>query len=193
MHHIHHTEGIILSSKNFGEAGKYYHIFTRDLGMIIASASGVRKMSSKLRYILTDYSYVKVDLVRGKDFWRITSASKTNLLEDLPKNHKTFGVLANISRLLKRLLPGEEENEELFSDLLSGLQILEKKDDKEHLANVEAVLVLRVLNHLGYIGNEQKLENITRSPFEEDLVFTVGESRQKILREINKALRETHL
>ena len=83
MHHMYHTEGIILGSRNYDEAGKYYSIFTRDLGMIQASAQGVRKMSSKLRFILQDYSYVKVDLVKGKDFWRVTSASKTNLLDNL--------------------------------------------------------------------------------------------------------------
>ena len=106
MHHIYHTEGIILGSKNYGEAGKYYFIFTRDLGMIYASAQGVRKISSKLRFILQDASYVKVDLVRGKDFWRITSASKTNKLENLSRNLISFEIFTNISRLLKRLLTG---------------------------------------------------------------------------------------
>ncbi len=76
MHHIYHTEGIILGSKNYGETGKYYSIFTRDLGMVYASAQGVRKISSKFRYVLQDFSYVKVDLVRGRDFWRVTSASE---------------------------------------------------------------------------------------------------------------------
>ena len=86
MHHIHHTEGIILGSKNYGEAGKYFFIFTRELGMIYASAQGVRKITSKLRFILQDYAYVKIDLVAGRDFWRVTSASKTNKLEKLTKN-----------------------------------------------------------------------------------------------------------
>src|SRR3989338_5144856 len=103
MHHIYHTEGIILGSKNFGEAGRHYSIFTRDLGMIHASAQGVRKMSSKLRFVLQDFSYLKIDFVKGKDFWRITSASKTNKLENLSKP-AIFEVFVNISKLLKRLL-----------------------------------------------------------------------------------------
>ncbi len=90
MHHIYHTEGIILGSKAYGEAGKCYYIFTKDLGMIFASAQGVRKISSKLRYVLQDFSYIKLDLVRGKDFWRLTSASKTNALESIAKNPETF-------------------------------------------------------------------------------------------------------
>jgi DNA repair protein RecO (recombination protein O) len=193
MHHIYHTEGIILSSKNYGEAGKYYSLLTRDLGMIHASAQGVRKLSSKLRFILQDFSYVKVDLVRGKDFWRITSASKTNELENLSKNPISFQIFSNIARLLKRLHTGEYPNQILFDDLLKGLQFLEKSKSEREAENIEVIVVLRILNNLGYIGGNEMLKNIVQSPFEEELIFEAGQSRTKILSEINKALQETHL
>ncbi|MFA6353813.1 MAG: DNA repair protein RecO [Candidatus Paceibacterota bacterium] len=192
MHHIYHTEGIILGSKNYGEAGKYYAVFTRDLGMIYASAQGVRKMSSKLRFVLQDFAYVKIDLVQGKDFWRLTSASKTNKLEKIVKNPGTFEVFSNIAKLLKRLLAGIEPNEALFLDLINGLTVLEKAK-VEHLRNVEAVIVLRILDNLGYIGGDKALQNITKSPFEENLIFEFSKSRSQVLRQINKALKETHL
>ena len=193
MHHIYHTEGIILSSKNYGEAGRYYSLLARDLGLINASAQGVRKISSKLRFVLQDFSYVKVDLVRGKDFWRITSASKTNKLENVSKNHISFEIFSNISRLLKRLLAGEYPNQDLFDDLLSGLHFLEKAKFKDQAENIEIIIVLRILNNLGYIGENGKLKNITKSPFEEGLIFEAGKSRTHILSEINKAIHETHL
>lgn len=192
MHHIYHTEGIILGSGDFGETGKYYSIFTRDLGMIYASAQGVRKMSSKLRFILQDFFYLKIDFVKGKDFWRITSASKTNKLENLSKP-EILEVFASISKLLKRLLAGEDPNKDLFIDLLNGLSVLEKAETKEELRNIEAVIVLRILNNLGYIGGNEILKDFIKSPFEEDLIFKVSESRAKILYQINKALKETHL
>jgi DNA repair protein RecO (recombination protein O) len=193
MHHIYHTEGIILGSKNYGEAGKYYFIFTRDLGMIYASAQGVRKISSKLRFILQDASYVKVDLVRGKDFWRITSAGKTNKLENLSKNLISFEIFTNISKLLKRLLTGEYPNPALFADLLNGFHFLEKSKEREEAQNIEVVIVLRILNNLGYIGGNEILKNLVKSPYEDNLIFEVGKRRTKILSEINKALHETHL
>jgi len=193
MHHIYHTEALILGSKNFGEAGKYYSIFTRDLGMIYASAQGIRKISSKLRFVLQDFSYVKIDLVRGKDFWRITSASKTNELENISKRPETFEVFANISHLLKRLLAGEDANKSLFVDLLNGLFALEKSETIQELRNIEAIIVLRMLSNLGYIGGSEILKTFIKSPFEENLIFEIGKSRAKILSEINKALRETHL
>ncbi|MFA5777942.1 MAG: DNA repair protein RecO [Candidatus Paceibacterota bacterium] len=193
MHHIYHTEGIILGSKNFGETGKYYSIFTRDLGMIYASAQGVRKMSSKLRFVLQDFAYIKVDLVQGKNFWRVTSASKTNALEQLLKKTETFEVVSNIARLLKRLLAGVEKNEALFNDLINGLSILEKIEGKADLQNIEAIIVLRILNNLGYIGGNEMLQNLVKSPFEESLIFEISKSRSQVLHQINKALKETHL
>lgn len=192
MHHIYHTEGIILSSGNHGETGKYYSIFTRDLGMIHASAQGIRKISSKLRFILQDFAYLKIDLVKGKDFWRITSASKTNKLENLSKPG-TYQVFNNISKLLKRLLAGEDANEDLFNDLLNGFSVLEKIENEKELHNIEAIIVLRILNNLGYIGGDEILKDFIKSPFEEDLIFKVSENRTKILYQINKALKETHL
>jgi len=192
MHHIYHTEGIILGSKNSGEAGKYYFIFTRDLGMVYATAQGVRKISSKLRFVLQDFAYVKIDLVQGANFWRITSASKTNTLEQLTKNPGTFEVFSNITKLLKRLLAGIEPNETLFIDLVNGLSVLEKAEIKD-LRNIEAIIVLRILNNLGYIGENKTLQNLTKSPFEENLVFEISKSRSEVLHQINKALKETHL
>ena len=193
MHHIYHTEGLILGSRNYGETGKYYYIFTRDLGMIFASAQGVRKLSSKLRFVLQDFSYVKLDFVKGKDFWRITSASKTNELESVSKRRETLEVFANISRLLMRLLAGEESNQNLFDDLLNGLFILEKCETREELRNVEVVIVLRVLHNLGYVGENGPADDIVKSPFEQELVFKVSKNRNKILSEINKAIRESNL
>ena len=192
MHHIYHTEGIILGSGNFGETGKYYFIFTRDLGMIHASAQGVRKMSSKLRFVLQDFSYVKIDLVKGRDFWRVTNVLKTNKLEKL-SNPEILKVFLNIAKLLKRLLAGEDPNKSLFIDLLNGLSVLENSKTIEEMHNVEAVIVLRVLNNLGYIGGSGNLEYLIKSPFEDDLVFKASQNRTKILSQINKALKETHL
>ena len=182
-----------MGSKNFGEAGRYYYIFTRDLGMIYASAQGVRKMSSKLRFVLQDFAYIKVDLVQCKDFWRVTSATKTNMLEKITKHPEHFAIFSNIARLLKRLLAGVEPNEALFVDLFDGLCILEKSENNAELPNIEAIIVLRILNNLGYIGGGEALQSLIKSPFEADLVLAISAHRSKVLSLINKTLKETHL
>jgi hypothetical protein len=59
--------------------------------------------------------------------------------------------------------------------------------------NIEAVIVLRILNNLGYIGGDETMQNLVKSPFEENLIFQVSKSRREVLHQINKALKETHL
>lgn len=198
MHHIYHTDAIILGSNNFGETGKFYALFTRELGMISASAQGIRKMPSKLRYVLQDFSYVRVDLVRGKDTWRITSASKTNALEKINRTELGVQTIAHISKLLKRLLQGEEQNEILFTELLDGLAVLEHKlSDEivstEEIQNTEMILVVKILYHLGYLGNEGKMNDVVTSPFVEALLPYAALHRKALLVEINKALHETQM
>ena len=161
MHHIYHTEGIILGSRNFGEAGKYYYLLTRDLGLVYASAQGVRKMSSKLG--------------------------------QMNKRTDALKIFANMSHLLKRLLTGVEPNEALFTDFLRGLLVLEKAETKEALRNIEAVIVLRIINNLGYIGGDEALKTFIKLPLSEGLASRAASNRNKILREINKALKETQL
>jgi recombinational DNA repair protein (RecF pathway) len=142
---------------------------------------------------LQDFAYVKIDLVEGQGIFRVTSASKTNMLDDVIKNRENFVVFANIARLLKRLLSGVEPNEALFSDLVRGLHILEKNEGKDSLRDIEAVIVLRILHNLGYIGEDEILQNLVRSPFEENIVFEISKDRREVLRQINNALKETHL
>lgn len=193
MHHIYHTQGIILGSRNFKEAGKYYHIFTRDLGLVYAEAEGVRKLASKLRYVLSDYSYVNLDLIQRKNIWRITNASKTNELEALPKDFLKLKIYGNISRLLIRLIPEQEKNTKLFEEVINGLSVLEQNDNIKELPNLEIVLVLRILHNLGYINGEEIFKELIHSPFEKELIGEIAKNKLEVIKEINKALRETQL
>jgi len=148
MHHIYHTEGIILSSQNFGEAGKYYSIFTRDLGLVRASALGVRKEASKLRGSLEPVVLSKVSLVRGKEFWRLTSAE---VIERVEPKQCALKPLA----LLETLVQGEDPNPELFEALEQALcptlGVGHRAGEEEKW---ELGLVSQILYHLGYLKKE---------------------------------------
>ena len=81
MHPIHTTPGLIIHSRPYGEAGKLLSIFTRDFGLVLANAQGIRLEKSKLRPFIQDYSFGIFSLVKGKELWRLTSAQSvaTNL------------------------------------------------------------------------------------------------------------------
>lgn len=191
MHTIHTTEGFILKSINFGEANKYYFIYTREFGLIRAAAQGVRHLKSKLRYGLTDYSFCQVSVVRGREIWRLTSAEKKLGLKEKEK----FLLLNRISSLLLRLLHGEEKNDLLFDCVKEGMFFLEKSEIKaDDMANFECILALRILSALGYIGKMGDFDQFTTSPyFTEELLNTMSTFKIQAILEINKSLKETHL
>jgi DNA repair protein RecO (recombination protein O) len=105
MHTIHTTEGFIIDSRPYGEADKLLSIFTRDFGLVMATAQGIRLEKSKLRYYCQDYSFGTFSLVRGKEFWRLTSAQGSDAPQPAAPAEPLF---ARIAQLLRRLIHGEE-------------------------------------------------------------------------------------
>jgi len=217
MHRIYNTEAYVLKSLNFGEANKFFFLFTKDFGLIRASAQGIRHLKSKLRYSLQDFCYTKISLVRGREMWRITGAERIvnfchpresgdpeeseldsrlrgndSLIEVSSEN---FLILSRIFSLLLRLLHGEEKNEKIFELLNSGMLFLkQEKVSKDLLGSFEALMALRILSALGYIGNLGDLNKFVESPYWDSLLLEeMSLLRIKAVEEINKSLKETHL
>ena len=195
MHHIYHTEGFILSGQSVGEANKYFWIFTRDFGMVGAMAQGVRLLQSKLRYSLQDYSYSKISLVRGKQVWRIVGAIKEKNLYDALKGQGKFEILAKVFSLLNRLVRGEEKNEELFNHLFFACEFLETEElDRDSSRNCEYILVMRILQSLGYLGDSKNFkEFVDSSVWTKELVSKMSSVSRGAVSQINKSLKETQL
>ena len=197
MHHIHHTPALIFSARNSGEADRIFTLYTRELGLLRARASGVRKISSKLRYTLQEFSILNADLVRGKDAWRITSAMPMkSFLKDgdmgAPRFSATHQIIARISSLISRLANGEHAHPEIFDDLVRGFDSLHGAT-KEAQESIELLLVLRVLHELGYIGNQESLKEYLARDFDPSSLSTSILPRKNMLFEINRALRESQM
>ncbi len=194
MHHIYHTNGFILSSRNIGEANKVLSIYTKELGLIRAVVQGVRLNKSKLRFSLQDFSYTKIDFVRGKDIWRVTSAKNVSSFPFARREKQSLLLIARISKLLERLCKGEESNESIFNDLIQAFYLLDdtniKSDSREA---IELHLVLKIMHSLGYIGESVILNNFIGSDFNNKLTADLLHRRQSIITYINKALNESQL
>jgi len=194
MHHIYHTNGFILSSRNVGEANKIFTIYTRELGLIKAVCQGVRLHKSKNRFSLQDFFYAKIDIVRGRDIWRVTSATAINSFPYAKRDKESILLIARVSKLLERLCDMEESNERIFNDLIQALLLLDdieiKRESREAL---ELYLVLRIMNTLGYIGDSENLKHYIKTDFNDSQVGNLLRERQFIIAHINKALNESQL
>ena len=162
MYVIHTTPGFIIESRPRGEAGKLLSIFTRDLGLVLASAQGIRFEKSKLRYHSQEYSFGEFSFVRGKEFWRLTSANAGQIKSD--QKLVTFSdeaiashspaaareIVGRIALLLRRLLHGEEAHPELFNEVQSAADFLSAHNSlsAEQLQTFESLIVFRILKLL---------------------------------------------
>ncbi|HEY4503723.1 MAG TPA: DNA repair protein RecO [Candidatus Paceibacterota bacterium] len=191
-HHIYTTPGFVILSKPYGESGKFFLIFTRDLGMIGATAQGVRLSLSKLRYHVKDYSYNLFSLVRGKEVWRLTGAkdiAKEKIIN--PENRKLYVLILS---LLKRFMHGEEKNEKLFEIIHNLYAFLSRKENKDKKELIEYLTVLRILHCLGYISNKNYFKDmISSSIINEDILNNVQIETNHIIKDINNALKESQL
>lgn len=137
-YHIYTTKGITLSYRPWREADRVYSILTRDLGLIRATALGVRKEPSKLRGSLEPIMLATVSLVRGKEHWRVTSVDSVKKIEPRPEILKPL-------TLLERLVQGESAHPELF-EVIEQFVMSSQVDE-----SFETQFVAHILWQLGYI------------------------------------------
>ncbi len=183
-------------------------IFTREFGLIMAAAQGIRLERSKLRYYTQEHAMGMFSLVKGREMWRLTSAAPFSLrtfplrATQSGKVHPRSGgemaisqsLIARLAQLLRRLLQGEEAHPEVFDVIKACVDFVGEREDLNaaQLAAIESLTVARILHWLGYIGDDLELSGHIRS-FEitSDLVDLLKEKRTILNKHINKALKES--
>lgn len=193
MHRIHVTEGIVLTKRAAGEANTLVALLTKDLGLLRASARSARLYKSKLRYGLEPLTRGRFSLVRGKYEWKLTGTehlSRQYLSESAPRRLAA----GRVARLLLRLVTGEEPVPELYLTVSEGLEYLSRAQSEADAESIEAVLVLRLLAHLGYLPRTPELSKFIEADFFSlELTAEAARSRAAIIRAINESLGATGL
>ncbi len=177
-----------------GESNKMYWLFTKELGLVRAVATGVRKPAAKLRGQLVDYTFINVDLVKGRDLWRLISARGD--FDPLEINTQLARPYVRTLATIERFLIDEGVHEELFEHILECGQYL--NDLKNHLEDIDpkvydTLAIWRTLVHLGYIAIEEDELPYFNLPFHQSLNIIDEETRKKFNILVNKIIKETHL
>jgi len=193
MHHIHHTTAFILGHVDTKEHDRFIVLFTKELGVVRATVRGIRKLSSRLRYALQDFSHARVDLVQGREVWRITSA--TRLEEHIFHKQGQLVAFAKVLELIRRLIQGEESTPTVFTILEQFIDFCTANENlsKEELLGLEYITVLKILNELGYVAPEGIVTVYLLADISVEKVNEAYIDRNQILSLINKTLGETQL
>ena len=128
-----------MSERSVREADRIYTLLTRELGLIRATALGVRKEASKLRGALEPFSLSTISLVRGKEYWRITSAVFIKSISSITK-------IVRPLLLLEKLVQGEDPHRELFDVIEEAINFRGERNEM-----FETQLVAKILYQLGYL------------------------------------------
>jgi len=188
---IYTTPGLIVSSYKSGEADKLLHIFTRDLGMVFVKAVGIRKLESKLRGHIQDYSLGLFSFVQGKGGWRLVNSDTLEDLASFGYSHNQLQALSKISALLKRVYVGEEPHEKLFEIVVSFIDhpLFCFESD---LRLWEIVVGSHIMNILGYVKTDSLPGRVVAMEFMPDMTF-LENHKGDISREINTLLTGSQL
>jgi len=186
MAHCHYlSPGLILGSRLQGEANRLYQILTPEFGLINALAQGVRLSKSKLRFQLSTYSLVDLDLVRGREYWRIVGVY--NGWQPDSKNKSDFLPLAKkISLVISRLIHGEEKSVEIFNDLKKIWDLADSQNN--NFADLEVLIMIRLLGNLGYLDQTIKSKTLLSGEISLSKILEVNGCRRNLIKLINQAL-----
>lgn len=158
-HHIYQTECFIIGSRLAGDTSRVYYLFTPDFGLVAVKAQGVREIKSKLRYHLTNYSFARVSLVRGKEVWRLVGAESDELRYYNYGSVAERRVVAQLAKFLYSMIHGEEADYKLFDFLRGSVKfMIDSKLEERELVVFEVLVVLRALRLFGYQKELPELE-----------------------------------
>lgn len=141
------TEGIVLRTRDLGEADKIITLYSFGRGKISALGKGVKKTKSRLAFLTHPFSYANYLLFQGKTFYTITQGeiiqSHRELREDLWK----MAYATYFCELVDLGTEEEQPNEAIFQLLLQAFLLLSRG---ENLPLFSRFFELRFLVFSGY-------------------------------------------
>lgn len=144
------TDALVCGTYDRNTADRTFRLFTRELGMLYADARSVRLEKSKQRMALSDFSLVRVSLVRGKGGWKIGSVTAQRNVYHDATDQAARGSVVSLVRLVRRYVQGEEVDQSLFDQLVESLGVLIGPISER--TYVEQALTVRLLVTLGYVS-----------------------------------------
>ena len=172
---VYTTEAFVLGARDTGESSRVYTLFTRDLGLVQGYAKSVRMVRSKLKHHLDGHAYLRVSFVRGAEYWRIIGAEGLLSPGD---NFQHIRAYARVFDLLRRFLGLDDAHTGLFDELANSYKSTSHLIwPSKEAGDLEALLALRTMDHLGYVASNER----------------TYKDEASILASINQALAVSHL
>jgi recombinational DNA repair protein (RecF pathway) len=181
---VYKTEAIVIRTIPSGEANLDVVFLTRDLGKITARVQAGRKIESKMRMQLARYAHVVIDVVHGRQLWRLTGVAAVGS-ENVFVNETFLKGWHRAITLAEFLIRGEDPHPELFDFFIHLMQASGMNIPSE---GVELFGVIHVLTALGYWHGETLPPVLNR-----EIADVLTSRRKELVRMINDSLEATQI
>ena len=164
------ASALVVRHSDWGEADRLLTLYTREQGMVRALAKGARKITSRKAGHLQPFTYITVQLARGRDLLIITQVETVNAFLPLHDDLVKTGYAAYEVELLFRFSYEEEGgNPTLFKLLVETLEHIEKEDDAWLSVRYYE---MRLLDSVGFRPQLFECANCGREILPEDQYFS---------------------
>ena len=144
------TEGIVLTTRKYGEADLIVTYLTSDKGITRAFAKSPRKTKSRFGSSLEPLTHAKISLMgKEQSMPRITQSDIITSFHRIRENYSDFINVSKLTEILISLTPAHIPNQRLFSYFLSILQFI-KSSEQEPKDALHLISRIRLLALIGY-------------------------------------------
>lgn len=190
------SEGIVLNRRNFQDADRLITFYTKDFGKITCIAKGVKRPTSRKSGHLEPATHCTIYVAKGKNLDILTEVEtkKAYGLENMSqdKGNEAYHLL----ELVDHLTAQNQKNKEVFDLLVTFLEDISQKKDKNILIAAFKVKLLSKLGFFSYANLKdsqfKKLLEILEESNMEEIESALGSSQSylKLLRFLDSIIEK---
>jgi DNA repair protein RecO (recombination protein O) len=164
------ASAIVLRHADWGEADRLLTLYTREQGIVRALAKGARKVTSRKAGHLQPFTYITIQLSKGRDLLIVTQVETVNAFLPLHDDLTKTSYAAYVVELLLRFSVEEESgNPSVFKLLIETLERIEKDVDSWLAVRYYE---MRLLDAVGFRPHLFECANCGREILAEDQYFS---------------------
>ncbi len=186
------TEALVCGSVNNNTSDKSYLLFSKEAGMLWATAKSVREERSKQRCALQDFSNIRVSLIKGKSGWRIGSVEALGNPFMHADSRAKRGTINFVVSQLRRYVHGEIQLPKVYADAFALLSYEEIHSEQNIL--IRELFLVRLLSELGYVAPTSSWAPvIDASTIDDALLLYQSDMAASITKAIKEGTEASHL
>ena len=141
------TDGVVIKRTNVGDNDVILTVFTEKMGVIKASARGVKSLKSRMAAGSALFTYGEFVLKQGKNMYSVSSCEPKESFYNLATNIERLAFATYIADLTGYTVREEAPDGQLMSLLLNTLYLI--ANSQRDLRLIKCVYELKLLNYLG--------------------------------------------